>query len=123
MNIQCPHCNVQLEALPEHYGKVVECASCGNDITIQEPAPPTTKECPFCSEEIKPTAKKCKHCGEFLDKSIKPSTPPVDNRKIQKVNTGENVLNRNRGCGDILIFGPIIFIVIIVLVFLSRGCN
>jgi non-specific serine/threonine protein kinase len=28
--------------------------------------PADTKECPFCSEEIKTTAKKCKHCGEWL---------------------------------------------------------
>ena len=28
--------------------------------------PADTKECPFCSEEIKTTARKCKHCGEWL---------------------------------------------------------
>jgi len=30
-----------------------------------------TKECPFCSEEIKVNAKKCKHCGEILDIALR----------------------------------------------------
>lgn len=34
----------------------------------------TTKDCPFCGEEIKKTAKKCKHCGEMLGKKEKEST-------------------------------------------------
>jgi hypothetical protein len=29
----------------------------------------TTKNCPYCSEEILSTAKKCKHCGEWLEES------------------------------------------------------
>src|ERR1700692_905119 len=36
----------------------------------------TTKDCPFCREEIQAVAKKCKHCGEWLDKT---SNAPVLN--------------------------------------------
>ncbi len=30
----------------------------------------STKECPFCGEEILSKARKCKHCGEFLDQAL-----------------------------------------------------
>ena len=30
-----------------------------------------TKECPFCSEQIKYDAKKCKHCGETVDVALR----------------------------------------------------
>lgn len=36
----------------------------------------TSRECPFCGEDILATAKKCKHCGEFLDKSVKKDQQP-----------------------------------------------
>ena len=30
---------------------------------LHEPAPPQTRPCPFCAEDIKPAAIVCKHCG------------------------------------------------------------
>lgn len=31
----------------------------------------TTKQCPFCAEQIHIDAKKCKHCGEILDDAMR----------------------------------------------------
>lgn len=48
-------------------------------------ATPTTKQCPYCREEILIQAVKCKHCGEILDEDLRlarapapsPFVPPV----------------------------------------------
>jgi len=37
MNVQCPHCNTELEASSEHYGQTVACPSCTNAISIPAP--------------------------------------------------------------------------------------
>jgi len=34
-----------------------------------EPARPTTRRCPYCTEVIPFDARKCKHCGEFVSES------------------------------------------------------
>ena len=41
-----------------------------------EIAPPGTKTCPWCAEEIRAEAKKCKFCGEFLT-DARPNTDKV----------------------------------------------
>ncbi len=61
------------------------------------------KICPDCQGKVSDSAKVCPHCG----------------RGTQNVNT----LNRNRGCADILIFGPIILIVFIIIFALAKGCK
>ena len=120
MNIQCPHCESECEASNEHYGTNVACPSCKKNISI--PDPEAKKRCPFCSETILKTANKCKHCGEFLNKPPPISKTDTKGQDIIEVKK-ENVLNRNRGCGDIVIFGPVILIVIIVILFMSKGCG
>ena len=94
MKIKCPHCGAELEALKEHYGKVVECAVCGEDISVSDPQtppdPPTPKSkdkikiteppknkgikeyiapatCKYCKKEIPEDAKKCGYCGSTLN--------------------------------------------------------
>ena len=36
----------------------------------EEPAAPTTKECPFCKEQIAISAVRCPHCTSELDQSM-----------------------------------------------------
>ncbi len=126
----CPRCGQSLEAPEDMLGETIDCPSCNQSITIpapQEPASPPppipkqTKQCPFCAEEILVSAVKCKHCGEFLDgrRKAAPAPPPPT---PQRVKTAEdNVLTRNRGCGDILIYGPLILILIILFAVMG-GC-
>lgn len=124
----CPCCGQSLEASGAMLGKTADCPSCNQSITIpasQQPASPLpvipkeTKQCPFCAEEILVRAIKCKHCGEFLDgRRVVAPTPRPPAR--QRVKTAEdNVFTRSRGCGDILIYGVLILIVIIVFVLMG----
>lgn len=57
-------------------------------------------DCPECGEEISEKAESCPHCGV-------PITLPQSSD-----GGGENFLNRNRGCGDIFIFGGLLLIVL-----------
>ena len=58
-------------------------------------------KCSACNREVSEAALACPSCGHPFRASY--------------VKTAEdNVLTRNRGCGDIILFGPIILIVILV---------
>lgn len=43
----------------------------------QAPAPPTTKECPFCHETIPIAATRCGHCTSQLPPDSAPASPPA----------------------------------------------
>lgn len=61
----------------------------------------TLIECPECGEEISDKAESCPHCGVPIAPSQKSG------------GEGDNFLTRNRGCGDIVIFGDPLFVVLL----------
>lgn len=75
-DVRCPQCGSVLEAEDDMIGMRLNCPSCSTEFSIAKPAK-QMRECPYCGEEILAKAKKCKHCGEFLDKSLKPTTPQL----------------------------------------------
>ena len=127
MQVTCPKCSETGEFPDKCAGLQAKCNRCKMLFTI----PMQTKKCSFCSEEILAAAIKCKHCGEFLDgrnreaaqESVNPKPPhregitPTPSSSPQRVITTEdNFLTRNRGCGDILIYGPLLFLFLLVVI-------
>ncbi len=125
LSINCPTCNSKLKYPDRMCGKTSKCPKCSNVVKL--PAIDAsddfaasmladknsdTRECPYCSEEIKRAAKKCKHCGEFFGggKPIKPVQPTAT--KPQRVLTADDsVMTRNRGCADLLVILLFLFVV------------
>lgn len=68
------------------------------------------KTCPYCAELILDQAVKCKHCGEFLNK--KDSLPDLPDQARRVVTSEDSFITRNRGCGDIVIYAPLLLIAI-----------
>ena len=66
------------------------------------------KPCPECKREVSDRAAACPHCG----------SPMAAPKPLQT--TEDSALNRNRGCGDIIIFGPLLLIAIIFIMILLR---
>lgn len=66
--------------------------------------------CPECSREVSDQATACPQCGT-----------PI---KAQRVRTSEDsALTRNRGCGDIIIFGGIFAAALVLLPALIGSCS
>ena len=53
-----------------------------------------SKECPFCSEDVKLNAKKCKHCGETIDVALRAAE---DARRQSNSNTPNVFMNAGGG--------------------------
>jgi Trypsin-like peptidase domain len=45
-------------------------------------APPSTKSCLYCGEQILASAKKCKHCGEFIEDEEVAGSPALPTRRL-----------------------------------------
>ncbi len=125
MKYTCPQCGTAYELGPEHYNQRLEC-QCGAKFTVEAPPVPATSpnpnlmECPDCGAMVSKKAPSCPKCGSPFQPS--PAAAPVQQSGPLRVDTGENVLNRNRGCGDILIYSPLLLILFVVILALSKGC-
>ena len=64
-------------------------------------------DCPECESEVSDRAGSCPHCGYQINRTKRAE---------------DSYLTRNRGCGDILIFGPILLIVFILMAAMCSGC-
>lgn len=64
-------------ALPEDSPEILNWLTEGSEspAVSNSPAPPETKQCPFCAETIQREAVKCRFCGEFLDGSRTAASP------------------------------------------------
>jgi len=69
--------------------------------------------CPECGKELSDKAISCPKCAF-----------PIRAEKAVRVETTEDsVLTRNRGCADIIIGAPLLFLVVIfILFFILRAC-
>lgn len=70
--------------------------------------------CRECGQTVSTEATSCPHCGAPAPAGAPGGapTPPAP----QRVQTTENsFLTRSRGCGDIVIFGPILLILLVAL--------
>lgn len=66
--------------------------------------------CPDCGREVSDRAPACPNCGAPIA-APPPSTASVPQRVIT---SEDSFLTRNRGCGDILLYGPLILLVMLV---------
>jgi len=136
----CPACGRSYDLTDDLLGHKIEC-ECGAKFRAERPAsppaaaPPSDKSgpsdksddpprlpaslmyCPDCGREVSRRAPACPHCGAPLQASA--PDEPAQKGPI-RVDTGENVLTRNRGCGDILIYVPAIIIILVLLAMLAR---
>lgn len=76
-------------------------------------------QCPDCGKMVSRRAASCPGCGGPISAAQRPATivqqMPSANGSPIRVNTGENMLNRNRGCADLLIIGAVIIAVIFII--------
>ena len=130
MRYACSKCGLEYEVGAEHIGQKLEC-QCGETFMIAEsevtpevkPVNNNLMECPDCGAMVSKKAISCPKCGSPFRETPSQPVPAAANNRPIKVDTGENVLNRNRGCADLLLYGPLIFIVIVVILAIcGKGC-
>ena len=131
MKYACPQCGTVYDLSAEHYNQKLEC-HCGAKFTVPPPeeaaavpnpeANPNLMKCPDCGAMVSKKAAACPKCGSPFQVLPAAASSPIQQSGPIRVDTGENVLNRNRGCGDILIYSPLLIILFVVILALSKGC-
>lgn len=88
---------------------------------VRKPDPMPLIECPDCLNRISDATPACPHCGhpfEPLPAPPKhralPQSLPVPNPQPQTVFIKDTALTRNRGCGDLLLYGFLAVVLLIV---------
>lgn len=78
----------------------------------------STRQCPYCSEEIQPGAIKCKHCGEWLVSNPPPTikSPEEQAKEQEKQQEKKQQKKIATGCLIISLIVPVILIVILGLI-------
>lgn len=66
--------------------------------------------CPDCGREVSDRAPACPSCGAPI--APPPVPPPASPQRV--VTSEDSFLTRNRGCGDMLLYGPLILLVMLV---------
>jgi len=96
------------------------------EIEASAPTPPTAPspttnliKCPDCQKEVSKLAQSCPGCGRPLLES--PKAAPEGPKRV--ITTEDSVMTRSRGCGDIIIFGPIALILLAVIVAVMGNCS
>ena len=134
MKYKCDKCGAEYELTAEHIGVRLQC-QCGREFTVSagaapaaEPVPVSTVNpnlipCPDCGSMVSKKAPACPKCGRpFREAAAAPLAPSGGSSRPIRVDTGENVLNRNRGCADLLIYIPLLAIFLFLLFLAVKGC-
>ena len=97
-----------------------------SEIEACAPPPPTAPspttnltKCPDCQKEVSKLAQSCPGCGRPLLES--PKAAPEGPKRV--ITTEDSVMTRSRGCGDIIVFSPIILILLAVMVAMMGSCS
>ena len=91
----------------------------------QSPAPSLARKdgnlisCPDCQKVVSKFAQACPGCGRPMNVQQQ-ANPPGPQRVIT---TEDSFLTRNRGCGDIILFGPLLLIVGSLIFALLGSCS
>ncbi len=97
-----------------------------SEIEASVPPPPSSSrptsnliKCPDCQKEVSKLAQSCPGCGRPLAERPKPA--PEGPKRV--ITTEDSFMTRNRGCGDIVLFGPVILILLSAVFAAMRGCS
>ena len=78
----------------------------------------STRQCPYCGEDIQPEAIKCRHCGEWLVSDPPPTIKSPEEQAKEQEGQQEKKQQKkiNTGCLIISLIVPVILIVILGLI-------
>jgi hypothetical protein len=88
---------------------------------IPTPPPPQNNliKCPDCQREVSKLALTCPGCGRPLSEA----PTPAKQEPIKVVTTENSFWTRNRGTGDLILFGPFALIIFFVIFGSLRNCH